>query len=84
MKVTLFEESDRLGGLVNYASAAPLKDNMRWITDWYEYELPKMGVDIRLNTKADVKTLKDLSPDAILVATGAKPIFPGKHHRCAW
>lgn len=35
-----------------------------------------MGVDIRLNTKADVKTLKDLSPDAILVATGAKPIFP--------
>ena len=76
MKVTLFEETGRLGGLVNYAAAAPLKGNMRWIIDWYEYELPKLGVDIRLNTKANVGALKELAPDAILVATGAKPIFP--------
>ena len=76
MKATLFEETGRLGGLVNYASASPLKHNMNWVTEWYEYELPKYGVDVRLNTRATVEELKKLSPDAVIVATGAKPIFP--------
>ena len=76
-KVVLFEKSDRLGGLVNYACASPLKHNMHWIIDWYAQELPMYGVDVRLNTEASIPALKQLDPDAVIVATGAKPLIPG-------
>ena len=76
MKVTLFEKADRLGGLVNYAAASPLKDHMHWLIDWYEQELKRTDVDVRLGTPATVEALEELQPDAIIVASGAKPIFP--------
>ena len=76
MNVTLFEKSESLGGLVKYASAAPLKESMNALTSFYEHELPLKGVDVRLGTAADMDTLEKLSPDAVIVATGAKPIVP--------
>ena len=78
MKVTLLEKSPRLGGLVNYASAAPLKGGMREVIDWYEKELPKAGVDVRLNAEATVEEVEKLEPDAVILASGNKPIFPSK------
>lgn len=78
MKVTLIEKSGRLGGLVNYASASPLKGNMHWIVDYYTEEFDRLGVNVMLNTEATVPMLEEMNPDAIIVATGAKPIFPEK------
>lgn len=76
MNVTLFESTDRLGGQVNYACAAPVKGEMHNIIDWYEKELGKSDVDIRLNTEATVENLKELDPDAIISATGATSVIP--------
>ena len=78
MKVTLFEKADRLGGLVNYASASPMKGNMHWLVDWYEKALKEAGVDVRLGTAASIEDLKAVAPDAVIIASGAKPIFPAK------
>lgn len=78
MKVTLIEKSGRLGGLVNYAAASPLKGNMGWIIDYYAEELKRLGVEILLNTEATVPMLENLKPDAVIAATGAQPIFPEK------
>ena len=76
MNVTLLEKSARLGGLVNYASASPVKSQMHWLIDWYEKQLPENGVNICLNTEATVETVAALKPDAVIVASGAKPIVP--------
>lgn len=76
MNVTLFEKSGSMGGLVNYACASPLKHNMHWLIDWYEQEFKKHDIDIRMNTEATEESLRQLSPDAIIVATGAKPFMP--------
>ena len=76
MNVTLIEKENRLGGLVNYAAGSPVKTRMRAIAEWYEYMLPKAGVEIMLGTEATVELVKSLEPDAILVATGAYPLIP--------
>lgn len=76
MKVTLLEKSERLGGLVNYAAAAPNKQDMHWVVDCYERALKAAGVDVRLNTEATLDTVKALSPDAVIVASGNKSVFP--------
>lgn len=76
MDVTLFEQSDRIGGLVNYAAAAPKKERMNWLMDYYRVMLAKHQVKLRLNTVATVEMLREFGPDAIIVATGAQPISP--------
>ncbi|NCB50636.1 MAG: FAD-dependent oxidoreductase [Clostridia bacterium] len=77
-KVTLLEKSDQLGGLVNYASASPLKGNMRFAIDFYENEFRRLGVDLRLGTEATVEMLEKMAPDGVVVATGALPIDTSK------
>ena len=78
MEVTLLEKENRIGGLTPYGSASPLKGNTKFLTDWYEEELPRLGVNVRLNTEATVELVKSLSPDAVILATGAKAVFPSK------
>jgi 2,4-dienoyl-CoA reductase-like NADH-dependent reductase (Old Yellow Enzyme family)/thioredoxin reductase len=76
MDVTLYEKSAKLGGLLHYASAAPHKERMNWLTEYYEKALPAAGVKVLLGTEATVPALEALKPDAIIVAAGAKPIVP--------
>ncbi len=76
MDVTLFEKSERIGGLVNYAAAAPGKERMNWLMDYYRVMLPKNNVKLKLNTAATVDVLREFAPDAIIVATGAQPVNP--------
>ncbi|MCX2523964.1 dimethylglycine demethylation protein DgcA [Larsenimonas rhizosphaerae] len=71
--VTLFEAKDQIGGQITTASRAPGRDQMAGITRWYQLELDRLGVDIRLNTPADEATIKDLRPDIVLLATGGTP-----------
>lgn len=52
-----------------------LKGNMHWLVEWYEKQLPEIGVDVRLNTEATVSNVKAVNPDAVIIATGAKPII---------
>lgn len=51
--VVLFEASDAVGGQINLASKAPQRDQMAGIARWFDMELQRLGVDIRLNTWAD-------------------------------
>ena len=76
--VTLLEKGDRLGGTVWFSQlTTPANEQLvRWLT----HEIDRLGVDVRLNTRADVPTLHELRPDVVVVATGAKrgvPSIPG-------
>ena len=69
-KVTLYEKSDRLGGVFNAAAAPSFKEKDRALIAWYIRELTKYPIDIQMNT--EISDLNTLKADEILIATGAK------------
>lgn len=75
-KVTLFEKKGVLAGQVNYASAPDSKFRLNNVREYYSYVLPRLGIDIRMNTEADAETVGALSPYVVFVATGSTPFIP--------
>ncbi|MGI5937103.1 MAG: FAD-dependent oxidoreductase, partial [Oscillospiraceae bacterium] len=74
-KVVLFEKSDRLGGILRYSDNDPFKSDIRRFRDSMIKRLESMdNVDIRLRTEATPELVKAEAPDAVLVATGGKPL----------
>lgn len=73
--VTLFEKSGRIGGQLA-AAATPSFKTLRALLNWYDFQLNKLGVDIRLNT-AVVPGSPELDAfDELIVAAGASPLVP--------
>ncbi len=68
--VTLFEKNSSLGGQITLASKAPARDQIAGITRWFQLELARLKVDVRLNTEADEAAIKALNPDVVVIATG--------------
>ena len=68
-KVTLYEKSDRLGGVFVAAAAPSFKEKDRALIAWYIRELAKYPIEVKLNT--EVKDVKALGADEVVVATGA-------------
>ena len=71
LDVVLVDRGDRLGGLLlcveQLGAAAELLGSISWL----ESELDRLGVDVRLGIEVDGAALRDLQPDAIVLATGA-------------
>lgn len=74
--VTVYEKSDDIGGILKIIATAPFKKRIRDLIEWYDVQLKKLGVKIKLNTeiKAD-DTVLDYA-DKIFVATGSLPFIP--------
>ena len=75
-KVTLYEANRELGGSWNIASAQPHKEIYRNLTRQLTSGLKATGVKIILNKKADANLVQTEKPDAVIVATGARPAVP--------
>ena len=69
-KVTLYEKSDKLGGVFIAAAAPSFKEKDRDLIAWYKRELTKYPIEIKLNT--EVKDLESLDADEFIIATGSK------------
>ena len=69
-KVTLYEKSDKLGGVFIAAAAPSYKEKDRDLISWYRREIAKHPIDIKLST--EIKDVTALGADEIIVATGAK------------
>lgn len=72
-QVTLFEATNRLGGMLHYAGyfsfKYPVKDYMSWLIG----QVNKRPIEVKLNTKATPETVQGY--DAVLVAIGAEPLI---------
>jgi len=78
-KVTLFEKSNRLGGVFVAAAAPSFKEKDKALIKWYERELQKYpNIEVRLNKY--VNDASKLDADEVIIATGSKankPPIPG-------
>ncbi|HEY1276191.1 MAG TPA: FAD-dependent oxidoreductase [Thermoleophilaceae bacterium] len=76
--IVLLEQRDEIGGQVAIAARAPMHEELaRSLRRNYSHLLDRPNVDIRLGQYADVAALEALSPDLVIVATGALPYDPG-------
>ena len=73
-KVTLFEKSNELGGQFNLAKNIPGKEEFQHTPHYFNYQLEKYNVDVRLNTEATLSLLEGF--DEIVLASGVIPRIP--------
>ena len=70
-EVFLYEKTDKLGGVFIAAAAPSFKEKDRDLITWYNREIRKYpNITIHLNT--EVKDVKKLKVDEVIVATGAR------------
>ena len=73
LKPTVFEKTDRIGGLFLTASAMSFKENDKKLIKWYENEVKKYDIEWRFNTEINDLGVIARQFDEIIVATGAVP-----------
>ena len=79
--VTLFDAASEIGGQFNVAKRIPGKEEFHETLRYFRHRLIDTGVDVRLDTRADVAALAGY--DEVVVATGILPRkvdFPGADH----
>jgi mycofactocin system FadH/OYE family oxidoreductase 2 len=74
--VTLFERQPRLGGQIPAAASVPSRAELLDITRNLVAAAGRLGVDVRLGVAASADTILALAPDAVVMATGARPLRP--------
>ena len=76
LRVTLLERQARLGGQIPAAASIPSRAELLDITRNLAAAASRLGVDIRLGTEATADVVRGLAPDAVVVATGSRPVRP--------
>lgn len=75
-QVTLYEKQERLGGRFLLAAIPPKKQILKDFIDQLIRQLKKLPLKIILGKSFTLASLRRGKPDAVIVATGAKPFFP--------
>ena len=75
-EVILADNRDQLGGQLQVAVLPPHKEELGNLTNYLAGQMKKLGVKVRLGEEVTVKTVEELKPDAVIVASGAVPIVP--------
>jgi pyruvate/2-oxoglutarate dehydrogenase complex dihydrolipoamide dehydrogenase (E3) component len=71
--VSLYDNSDKLGGLLHFARG--VKGDHEHFDDYFTYmthQLEKNKVDVHLFKRVDAALVKEENPDAVIVAVGGK------------
>lgn len=72
----IFEALDKLGGQLNTADKPILKEKLAAYKKSLITQVEKAGIEVRLNTRADVEMIKAIKPAGVFLATGGSPIIP--------
>ena len=75
-KVTLLEQNKRLGGQLLISSKVAGRDSFEDQIYFEENEMVRSGVTVKLEAAADLKAIKALNPDVVVIATGSTPRVP--------
>ncbi|TVP74036.1 MAG: NADPH-dependent 2,4-dienoyl-CoA reductase [Rhodobacteraceae bacterium] len=72
--VTLFESDTQIGGQLNMARVIPGKEEFHGLVDWFNGQIARSRVALRLATRATAEDLQGF--DEIILATGVMPRDP--------
>ncbi|MBI2907220.1 MAG: FAD-dependent oxidoreductase [Chloroflexi bacterium] len=72
--VTLYEKGKDLGGALLLAAAPPGKEKIEKFRQYEKREVSKAGVKVKLGVEVTPELVKKEKPDAVVVATGSRPI----------
>ncbi len=75
-KVTLVEKSDSHGGVLRCETKVSFKKRVGEYIEHQKYMIAKSGVEVILNQEVTPELAKQLQPDVIIAAIGAKPSIP--------
>lgn len=76
--VVLLEKNgkNRAGGQFLIGAYPPFKQGLTRAIKYQLHQCEKNGVDMRFDTEATPELIKELAPDVLIVATGARPFVP--------
>lgn len=75
-EVTLYEKTDRLGGLQIPAGAHDFKKQNHMLIEWYKRELEDLQVPVVYGAEMDAEKIKALAPDVAVFSVGSRPVMP--------
>jgi 2,4-dienoyl-CoA reductase (NADPH2) len=78
-EVILYEKESRLGGMLPWVALIRGLDvdcDVMQLADYLKNQIGKLGVQIRLGNEFDASAIRDINPDAIILATGSTPAAP--------
>lgn len=75
-RVTLHEAGDHLGGQLLLAGAPPGREEFLGLAHDLKRQLELSGATVVLGSTVDDLFLKEVRPDAVILATGGKPVTP--------
>ena len=71
--VTLFEKRATLGGNLITSATPPGKEKLFWYHEFLLRRMERSGVDVRCGAAADADAVLATDPDAVVLASGARP-----------
>lgn len=74
--VTVFEAASQLGGQAQLAQLVPGRAEFGGIITNLTRECELAGVTIRRGARVDAEVIRDFAPEAVILATGARPYIP--------
>lgn len=75
-KVTIYEAQEQIGGQFRSAAYPIGKGELATLPAAFRKNLQDLGVEIHLNIDVTEEIIKEQKPEAIILATGAKPLMP--------
>ena len=76
-EVVLFEKGNELGGSLSMAAALPFKSDMQKYLEWaVRTTMDTPGLTVRLSTEATPEKVRAEKPDALIIASGSRPLIP--------
>jgi 2,4-dienoyl-CoA reductase-like NADH-dependent reductase (Old Yellow Enzyme family)/thioredoxin reductase len=84
-KVTLYEKTNRLGGQLMVAGAAPYREGWNELRDKMIRDMKRLKVKVKLNARVTPSLLKGKGFDLAIIAIGStaiRPNIPGEERTC--
>ncbi len=70
-KVTIYEKTNKLGGVFIAAAAPSFKEKDKLLIEWYKRQMKLLNINIIYNVR--VRDVNEIEADEVIVATGASP-----------
>ncbi|MGD9497608.1 MAG: FAD-dependent oxidoreductase [Armatimonadota bacterium] len=75
--VTVVEQDGEVGGTFRLAARPPGKAELAGFLRWQAEELERLGVVVRLHSRATADSVLEFDPDVAIIATGSLPLGAG-------